>query len=162
MSKEQEGPAHLVTAIHLNVIERSVTFDVEGKPAAKLTLASYGLTLETLLPPLESETVPLEEAQHTVSLTGRLTTKPREGKADRSGHSTAYARFAAHEPDRQGPHDYIASFHRHTVRIALGLPRDAQITVEGYPHPSQDEKRLDTFSVINLVSYPGKPEKRNS
>ena len=48
--------------------------------------------------------------------------------------------------------------------IAAGLPKGAPVTVEGYPHPSTDPagKRLDTFSVINLVNYPGKPEKQSS
>lgn len=44
--------------------------------------------------------------------------------------------FAAHVEGEQGPHDLIASFHRHTARIALGLGRDGQITVEAYAHPS--------------------------
>jgi hypothetical protein len=54
-------------------------------------------------------------------------------------------------------HDYIATFHRHTRGIAAKLPKEAQITVTGYPHPSQSPKRKDTFSVVNIVEYPGKP-----
>jgi len=52
------------------------------------------------------------------------------------------------------------TFHRHTARIALGLAADAQLTVEGYPHVSENPQRSDTFSVINIVAYPGKPSRR--
>jgi len=56
---------------------------------------------------------------------------------------------------------YLATFHRHTAAIALGLARNDQVTVEGYLHPASDPsgKRLDTFSVIAIHSYPGKPER---
>jgi hypothetical protein len=51
----------------------------------------------------------------------------------------------------------VATFHRHTREIALKLPKEAPITVTGYPHPSNTPKRTDTFSVVNIVEYPGKP-----
>ncbi len=159
MAEEREGPRNLVTSIHFDVIKRSVTFDVAGQPAARLVVGKEGLILETLLAAPAMETEPLRESQRTVTLTGRLKTKPREGKADRSGNHTAYARFTGHDPDRQGPHDYIATFHRNTAPKALQLAKNAQITVEGYQHPSGSDKRLDTLSVINLVNYPGKPQR---
>lgn len=154
MTAEREGPPNRVTEIRLNLAERSVTFDVEGRPAVRFTLGPEGLTLQRGLGPLEPETAPMEEARRTVTLTGRLTAKPRQGKADRSGNPTAYARFAAHVEGEDHPHDYIATFHRHTARIALSLERDARITVEGYPHPSGSEKRLDTLSVVNVLNWP--------
>ncbi len=158
MSTEQEGQANLVTAIRLDVIGRSMTFEVGGQGLVRLVLGPEGLTLESTLCGLEPETAPLEEAQRTVTLTGRLKAQPRPGKSDRSGNPTAYARFVAHVEGEAGPHDYIATFHRHTARIALALARDAQITVQGYPHASGSDKRLDTLSVINVLNHPGQRE----
>lgn len=86
----------------------------------------------------------------TVTLTGRLTTKPKPGRPDRSGNRTAYARFAAHAEGEQA-HDYIATFHRQTAQLALSLARGAQVTVEGYPHASGSEKRMDTLSVFRII-----------
>ncbi len=158
MEREQEGPANLVTGIHLNLVERTITFDVEGEAAVSLRLASYGLTLES---PAMSATTPAEvvdEAQKTVTLSGRLVNAPRSGRPDRSGNPTAYARFAAHIEGEDQAHDYVCTFHRHTAPIALRLRKEDQLTVEGYPHPSSGARRLDTFSVVNLVRYPGMPE----
>ena len=64
----------------------------------------------------------------------------------------------------EGPYLYSATFHRHTAEIVLSLPKEAQITVQGYIHPSGDPtgKRMDTCPVINLLSYPGKPEEPQS
>lgn len=114
-------------------------------------------------PPAPQAAVAAEESssekESTVSLTGRLKSTPKEGRADRSGNPTAWARFAAHIEGEDEPHLFLTTFHRHTARIALGLKAGSQLTVEGYPHVSDDPKRLDTFSVVNIVSYPGKPAK---
>ncbi len=150
-----------LTAIHINFEEHRIELE-----------DSHGTVTSLSFPPLGTisyhpgSSSPSEgpddappgepERERTVTLSGRLTTKPRQGRQDRSGNPTAYARFAAHDPERQGSHDYVATFHRHTVKIALDLPKDAQITVEGYPHQSGSEKRMDTFSVINIVNWPGK------
>lgn len=162
MEREQEGPLNLVTGIHLNLVERTLTFDVEGEPVVSLRLALYGLTLET---PETSVTTPaavLDEAQKTVTLSGRLVNAPRSGRPDRNGNPTSYARFAAHVEGEQQAHDYVCTFHRHTAPIALRLRKDAQVTVEGYPHPSSGAGRLDTFSVINIINYPGMPRQQHS
>jgi hypothetical protein len=99
------------------------------------------------------------EQQPTVVLSGRLRTKPREGRPDNQGRPTAWARLAVHEEGAEQAHLYSATFHRHTAAIALGLDRGAQLTVEGYPHAGDAaRKRLDTLSVIALHQYPGKPE----
>jgi hypothetical protein len=56
---------------------------------------------------------------------------------------------------------YSATFHKHTAKIALALDADAAVTVQGYPHESDDpgSRRMDTLSVINLLDYPGRPPK---
>lgn len=177
MPKEQEEQPLTITAIHINLKEGSIIFEAEDQAGAKQTLAAEGVIFHQPLPELKQVQQPTaslpptpeapqqtesaaKEKEPRVTLTGRLKNKPREGRPDRSGNPTAYARFAAHVEGEDRPHDYIATFHRHTTNIVLSLPKDAQITVDGYPHPSNSEKRLDTFSVINIVNYPGKPKKR--
>jgi hypothetical protein len=100
---------------------------------------------------------PAKEREKTITLSGKLKSQPKPGKADRSGKPTAYADFAAHVEGEKDAHYYKATFHRHTRGIALKLPVEAQITVTGYPHPSNSARRTDTFSVMNIVDYPGKP-----
>jgi hypothetical protein len=100
---------------------------------------------------------PAKEREKTITLSGKLKSQPKPGKPDRSGKPTAYADFAAHVTGEDKAHDFVATFHRHTRDIASKLPKEAQITVTGYPHPSNTPKRKDTFSVVNFVEYPGKP-----
>lgn len=162
----------LLSSIHINLKDRSITFESGDQPVAKLTLApegvifeaAYGLPLprrEGELPSTSPATSPGKEKEQTVTLTGKLKSQPKEGKPDSKGNPTAWARLAVHEEDEKEAHMYLASFHRHTVKVALSLPRDAQITVEGYPHRKEDpsKKRTDTLSVINILGYPGKKEK---
>ena len=66
-----------------------------------------------------------EERESTVTLTGRLKAKLREGKLDRSGHPTAYARFAAHAQGEDGPHVFMATFHRGAANQPLNLNKEA-------------------------------------
>jgi hypothetical protein len=158
---------------------RSVTMLSTTEVLAKVTLSSSGIIFESgATPPAESAAVPeptpppvavpatadstetsVEKAR-TVTLNGRLKSKPREGRPDAQGKPTAWARFAAHEEDRDTAHIYSTTFHKHTAPIALGLDNEAPLTVQGYPHLHQqddpDSKRMDTLSVINLVDYPGK------
>jgi len=103
------------------------------------------------------------EKEPTITVTGRLKTEPREGRPDSRGNPTAWARLTAHEEGREDAHLYSATFHRHTAKIALGLEREAQITVQGYAHLSEDPgaKRLDTISVVNILNYSGKPAKQS-
>ena len=111
--------------------------------------------------PEQGEQTARAEMEGRVTLAGRLKTKPREGKPDRRGNATAWARFAAHVEGEEGPHLYSATFHRHTAAIALSLDKDTPVTVDGYAHQSRDPAgtRLDTLSVVNLVAYPGKGQR---
>jgi hypothetical protein len=111
--------------------------------------------------PATAEPAPQEkEKKTTVTVSGKLKSKPQEGKPDSKGNPTAWSRMAVHEDGRKDAHLYIATFHRHTTAIALGLEQDATVTIEGYPHPSRQKGRMDTFSVIALHKYPGMPEKQ--
>ena len=105
-------------------------------------------------PPARSEP---REHQETVILAGTLLTQPVQGKPDGRGQPTAWARFGAQVENEDAAHLYGATFHKHTTAIALGLAKGAALTVEGYRHQAEPgSTRLDTFSVINLVHYPGK------
>jgi len=163
------SPSKLVTGIYIDLPQRKLVFDVDGQPQVILRLASYGLVLEQVAELEEAEleaTAPQQELQpeKTVTLTGRLHTTPKPGRADRAGNPTAYAQFAAHVEGEPEVHLYVATFHRGTDQLALKLRQQAQITVEGYPHVGDPSGgRLDTLSVIRLLDYPGKnPPRRSS
>ena len=174
MAKEHEtGPVSL-TAIHIDLKELSITFEAAEDRATRLTFSPRGVLYEILrLDPATRRGVERlvsagadasqgREKEPTVTVTGRLKSRPREGRPDARGRPTAWARLAVHEEGRPDAHLYSATFHRHTASIALSLPKDAQITVQGYAHTSDDPtaKRMDTFSVVNIVNYPGKEERR--
>jgi len=188
MSKEREGqpvPGIPLTGIYLDIPSRTVAFATETEVVASLRLTETGIVFEarqhsghTMLVP-EMETVaspaavePAPEARRDVSmvetekpkavtLQGKLKSKPREGRPDSRGHATSWARFAAHEEESEGAHLYSATFHKHTAAIARRLDKDMPLTVQGFPHQTDDpgSKRMDTLSVINLLDYPGKPQK---
>ena len=181
MNKEIEPNEVPLSGMHIDFRERSITFEVNEVPVARLRFAPEGVVLYQALTPrnpteeagaaadvLPSSPAPLPlveeppavarpEKEKTVTLTGRLKSTPKEGRPDRSGKPTAWARFAAHEEGDDEPHQYLATFHRHTADIALSLKAGAQLTAEGYVHATDDPKRLATFSVFRLHQYPGKP-----
>ena len=173
MVKEQDCSGIPLTGVYIDLKNRSIELEDDQGVVARLTFASSGTIFFHPAAGIQSPGSPAAEAQQpgktteplekeqTVTLTGRLKTQPKEGKPDSRGNPTAYARLAAHQEGQDEAHVYLATFHRHATPIALSLPKDAQVTVTGYPHPSNDPsgKRMDTFSVINLVSYPGKQEK---
>lgn len=172
MGVENDGNSLSLTAIYIDLKERSISFEAEDKTVAKLTLAASG-TLHfhsvdqaragerALADPAETKsTPPVQERQPTITVTGRLKTKPREGNPDARGNRTVFARLAVHQEGEQEAHMYLATFHRHTARIALSLSQEAQITVQGYPHSRAAERRLDTLSVVNILNYPGREQRR--
>jgi hypothetical protein len=174
MAREVERTGIPFTDIHINLTDQTITLKkedeivttlvFEGKlPAAGVIF--FGSQPQALLDsPFDEEvekpvspTSAAKEREKTATLTGKLKSKPQPGRNDRSGKPTAYADFAAHVEGEKNAHDYVATFHRHTRQIALTLPKEAQITVNGYPHPNNSERRKDTFSVVNILDYPGKP-----
>jgi hypothetical protein len=183
MSKEGEAVGIPFTDIHINLTDQTITLKKEEEVVATLVfegkLPAAGVIFfgnqQQALPdsPFDSEAEvsvsptsasgsltssdAAKEQEKTVTLTGKLKSLPKAGKPDRSGKPTAYADFAAHVDGEEQAHYYKATFHRRTRDIALKLPVEAQITVFGYPHPRQSERSTDTFSVVNIVDYPGKP-----
>jgi|SRR5919106_1516080 hypothetical protein len=177
-TERQEGIPF--TDIHINLRDQTITLTKEDEVVATVVFAGkvpaegvifLGSQPHTLLDsPFDEEpetpvspTSPAttsdaaKEREKTITLSGKLKSQPKAGKPDRSGKPTAYADFAAHVDGEEQAHDFVATFHRHTKDIVLKLPKEAQITVTGYPHPSNSAKRKDTFSVVNIVAYPGKP-----
>jgi hypothetical protein len=133
---------------------------LEGEDGRVITFHP-GLLLQKLLSPASPELTPAEPAEEkesTITLSGRLKSIPKEGRVDGSGFPTAWARFAAHEAGVNQAHMYLATFHRHSREIALGLKIDAPIIVEGYPHTSTEPGKTDTLSVVHIIDYPGKPK----
>lgn len=163
---QPEGERRLpVTDIHIDLVERSVTLRARDRLLGKVVFERSGdIFFEPPAPlPVPERAADTKEKPGTVVLTGKLKSEPRPGKPDRRGNPTAWAAFAAHDEAADETHVYIASFHRHVTSIALAaLNAGDQITAEGYPHIYNDPNRKDTFSVINLLNYPGKPRRVNS
>ncbi len=172
MSAEHSDNRAPLRSIHVDLAERSITFSTDTQ-ATKLLLTPQGIlyqllqgvaiterAVERLVDEADQdgeEDTASAEREPTVTLSGRLKSKPKQGRADGRGNPTAWARFAAHEEGRKEAHFYLATFHRHTAEIALRLPLDAAITVQGFPHPRSAADRMDTLSVVNIVRYTGKP-----
>ena len=161
----QEFEPERLRSIHIDLATRSITFQAE-RSATRLVWGVEGLLYEVIgaasiaeRSAEEAESAPATEATRdsTVTVTGRLKTRAKEGRPDRSGKPTAWAKLAAHEEGQDAAHMYSATFHRHTARIALALEQDAQVTVQGYVRPSNNPTRMDALSVFNVVAYPGKP-----
>jgi hypothetical protein len=176
-SPESEGSVPIpLIGIYLDVPSKTVVFAAEEGVLAAVRLTAQGIVFqygeshegqsEGPSPPLPSPSERLASSAETerekpLTLQGKLKGAPRLGRPDAKGNKTTWARFAAHEAEREGVHLYSATFHRHTADIALGLESGASLTLQGYPHEQSDpaSKRMDTLSVINVLDYPGKPEK---
>lgn len=178
MEKEQERPVQhevQLTRIALDLKRRAIVFAADQTVVATVRLAREGVLLfrsggeagvDALPGPVlagtEQQTSGTEctgtEREKPVTLRGKLKSKPIPGRPDSRGTPTAWARFAAHEDEREGAHLYSATFDKHTANVALTLEKDAPLTVQGYPHEHEDpaEKRLDTLSIINILEHPGK------
>lgn len=175
METEPDIQTSRVSRIHIDLDERSLTVETADDRATRLIFTPTGVLYQLLNVagvaaqparglPAQGEQAPTasdksSEREPTTVVSGRLKTTPKIGEPDRAGNPTAWARLAAHQEGEQDAHMYSCTFHRHTAKIALSLQAGAQVTVEGYAHPSKREGRMDTFSVINILRYPGKPEK---
>jgi hypothetical protein len=178
MAKEAEEVGISFTDIHINLTDQTIILKKEEEVVATLVFEGKLPAEGVIFFPNQGQTLPAgteaitqsagdmspastsdaaKEREKTITLSGKLKSQPKPGKPDRSGKPTAFADFAAHVEGEKDAHYYVATFHRHTRDIAAKLPKEAQLTVTGYPHPSNSPKRKDTFSVVNIVEYPGKP-----
>src|SRR4051794_3127682 len=107
MSAEQGHPGIPLSGVHLDLVERSITFEASHKPIAKVVFSSGTLYFQTpsegraehpltgeqlpagALAPAEdsplTDDVPTAEAREretTIILSGRVKSKPREGRPD--------------------------------------------------------------------------------
>ena len=98
-----------------------------------------------------------EEEPHVI-FTGKLKTKPKEGRRTTKGKPTAWAIFAAHGEEQEEAKVYSTSFTESARDIALRLSQEAQITVKGYPPiPATEEGKRDSLHVFAILNYPNKP-----
>ena len=178
----QESEPTPAKSIHIDLENWHITLtDIDGRAIRFspleawyhcLAKAQTSLPLEALTlapvqePELEPESPPAAETQPmgnpTTTISGKLKTQPKEGNPDRRGRPTAVARLAYHQDGQNEAQFYFCTFHGGTRPIALSLPIEAPITILGYPHPApvEDEDRLDTFSVMRILKYPGQSAKR--
>ena len=97
-----------------------------------------------------------EEEEHAI-FTGKLKTKPKEGRRTTKGKPTAWAIFAAHDEEQEEAKAYSTGFTDSARTIALSLSQDAQITVKGYPPiPATEEGRNDRLHVFAILNHPNK------
>ena len=106
MGVENDGDPLTLSGLYIDLKERSISFEAEDKTVAKLTLAASGtLYFHTvdqapaeepaIADPPETKATPAVQERHpTITVTGRLKTKPREGNPDARGNRTVFARLA--------------------------------------------------------------------
>ena len=98
-----------------------------------------------------------KEDEQYVTFTGKLKTKPKEGRRTTKGKPTAWAIFAAHDEEQEEAKIYSTSFTESARTIALNLSQDAQITVKGYlPIPATEEVIRDRLHVFAILNHPNK------
>lgn len=114
----------------------------------------------TPLVPGDQVAEPLDVAAKapTLVLSGVLKSTPRPGRQDRSGKPTVWAKAAMHQDGTDSAALMLLTFHRHTTMIAASLVEGSAIVAEGYRHAPASTAKLPTFSVFNLLQYPGKPQ----
>jgi hypothetical protein len=172
MSSEHEPSEPTpVEAIHYYPKTRSLVIEVAGGPLFALVQTPEGIFYELIkahtrrsVERLEPEPAaqdaprpaPAKEKAPTTIIPGKLQNQPVEGRPDRHGKPTAYARLLGHLEGEEGATLLSTSFHGKTRDIALVLAPGSRITAQGYLHRSSDPDRLSSFSVVHLLEYPGK------
>jgi hypothetical protein len=140
--------------IHIDIADSVLIF--EGMDGTAISWNPRGLLQQLLTeaPPSPEETETDPDPLET--LAGRLKSKPKEGLPDKTGNPTAWARAAMHQDGQNGAQIFSTTFHGPAREIALGLPLEAQIRIQGYVHPAPAEGKLPTLSVVRFINYPGK------
>ena len=163
MPKEGEGFRIRLSGFHVDLENKVIRLEAGGEPFAQLRYEPQDGTIifESLRTfPASSAEEAKEQEQHVI-FTGKLKTKPKEGRRTTKGKPTAWAIFAAHDEEQEEAHLYSTSFTDSARPIALRLSQDAQITVKGYPpKPATEEGRNDRLNVFAILNYPNKQHKR--
>jgi hypothetical protein len=187
MATERQPVDLRLTGIHINLIDRIVTLQAEDGRKANLSFGEPRPSpsaveapdemaddnenaWEEMMPPSEVTSAPPadsrpapepRERQQTVTLIGSLVSLPEAGRLDRQGNPTVSSLFSTALDGTEDPTVYLATFHRSSAAIALGLKQGAQLKVEGYSHPSDPSRQLpNCLSVIAIHEYPGKAPSR--
>src|SRR5712692_6395616 len=164
----QEAEPVPLKSVHLDLEQWILTLEgSDGRTIRFSPLEAWNQLLtkaQTPLPAQEIEPVqpPESKENSTITVSGKLKTQPRFGSPDSRGRPTATARLAYHQEGNQEAQSYFATFHGGTREIALKLPVDSQITVLGYARPTREADRLDAFSVMRILKYPGQQPKGNA
>jgi hypothetical protein len=109
MLSEQEEYLHL-RSIHVDLQERSITFEAEDATATRLVLTPQGILYQLLgaspiaermtdrliseadpEPSAGPDSTAAKQKNSSVVLTGKLKTEPKPGRNDAQGHATAWA-----------------------------------------------------------------------
>jgi len=163
---EREQISRRVTAIHIDLDQRSVALDFEGADAPTVVVDGGDFVAAVSadaapVPPQPSavEAGATPENDTAVVLTGHLRALAKEGRPDRNGKPTAWAPFLGKAGDEEQPEAYSATFYRGAAPIALSLAKGAHLTVRGFVRPSGDPAKNDWLSVVGVLNYPGKAER---
>jgi hypothetical protein len=182
MTNEDESFSAHLEFINIDLKNKAVEIQAEGGTALRFTYTPRGVLMQLTLkaershsptddvvgppipavvsepmPEIVAETpAPAKTKTPAETISGKLQTKPTEGRPDGRGNPTAWARFLAHREGNDGALLVSATFHSKARELALGLDAGDQITAQGYYHPSRDPHRLSTFSIFHLMNYPGK------
>ena len=99
MPTEREGIP--LTAIHLNLADQSITLEAQDQTVATITFSTGTIYFQTATVPTEHTQEPPalpssseSREKDLATLTGKLKTKPKEGRPDGKGHPTTWARLA--------------------------------------------------------------------
>jgi hypothetical protein len=164
----QESEPVPLKSINIDVVEGTIILEGTDGRAIRFTpmeaLQQLLNKANTPLPAPSQEpetTAESKETTGTITVSGKLKTQPKEGSPDRRGRPTATARLAYHQEGHKDAQFYFCTFHGGTRDIALTLPVESPISVLGYARPAKEEGRLDEFSVMRILKYPGQQPKRN-
>jgi hypothetical protein len=167
MSDRAPSPPYqgLLRTLQFDLQAMTVTLETVDRATITLQLTEAGVvTSVQAAAPTEDAVFPASDpsADQTsagkilATITGKLKSRPRQGRPDANGNPTAWAKLAAHEDGLVEARMYSATFHRHTAALALSLDKDTTVTVRGYVRRSSDPGRMDGLSVFGIVHYPGK------
>jgi hypothetical protein len=172
MTNEHDGANIPLTAIHIDLQERLISFQAEDQTLARLHFGGEAVLFEgpprvpSELPAPASSSEPAPAALPTtptehegpVTLVAKLVTRPKFARGERDGVPTATATVAVQEEGRADPHLYRATFPPHTDRIVRRLRPESHLILEGYPSASTNPRQpLESFAVTTIVAHPGKP-----
>jgi hypothetical protein len=175
MRSEHEGASIPLSAIHIDLRARSISFEADDRTLARLhfrgeTVLFEGppraLTAPPAAPPppepaARADTGGAPEQEGPITLVAKLVTRPKFARAEPDAVPTATATVAVQEEGHADPHLYRATFPLHTEHIVRRLRPNSHLILEGYPSASVNPRRpLESFAVTDIIAHPGKPARQ--